>query len=188
MNRPTHQATEIIEQLAKWNVLFKMLSSQPKAARMNPKSGKVIGKYYPLFGVAASPRFLISGFMEKWQGRNFCFVSQYVRGIDHYNFIRKPASDFGWDWGPAIAPMGIYGNVVLEAYSTAFLTGVWPARSGRQPLCGQIDPQQAGCCPDSTAGCEERRTESVKQRKVAEMEALQLRGEILGTLFLACGG
>lgn len=48
---------------------------------------------------------------------------QYLRGYDHYNFIRKPASDFGWDWGPAFSPAGIFGGVSLEAYSTAYLTG-----------------------------------------------------------------
>ena len=44
-------------------------------------------------------------------------------GLGYYNFLRKPASDFGWDWGPAFAPAGIYGTVELQAYSGAFLTG-----------------------------------------------------------------
>ena len=54
--------------------------------------------------------------------------AQYIRGFDHYNFIRKPASDFGWDWGPAFAPSGVYGYISLEAYSLAFLTGAPPAQ------------------------------------------------------------
>lgn len=41
-----------------------------------------------------------------------------------YNFIRKAASDFGWDWGPAFAPSGISGPVYLHAYSQPFITGV----------------------------------------------------------------
>ncbi len=44
-------------------------------------------------------------------------------GLSYYNFIRKPASDFGWDWGPAFAPAGIYGMVEIQAYSYAIMTG-----------------------------------------------------------------
>ncbi|KAK9861480.1 hypothetical protein WJX84_012387 [Apatococcus fuscideae] len=44
--------------------------------------------------------------------------------LPHYNFLRKTASDFGWDWGPALMPAGILGPARLEAYSTAILTGV----------------------------------------------------------------
>lgn len=44
-------------------------------------------------------------------------------GRSYYNFIRKPASDFGWDWGPAFSPSGLYGTVEIQAYSNAILTG-----------------------------------------------------------------
>ena len=27
------------------------------------------------------------------------------------NFVRKPQSDFGWDWGPAFVPTGIWNSV-----------------------------------------------------------------------------
>ena len=47
-------------------------------------------------------------------------------GLSYYNFIRKPASDFGWDWGPAFAPAGIYGMVEIQAYSYAIMTGIFP--------------------------------------------------------------
>ena len=46
-------------------------------------------------------------------------------GLSYYNFIRKPASDFGWDWGPAFAPAGIYGIVEIQAYSHAIMTGAY---------------------------------------------------------------
>lgn len=31
----------------------------------------------------------------------------------HRNFLRKPGSDFGWDWGPAFVSTGIIGDVFL---------------------------------------------------------------------------
>ena len=48
---------------------------------------------------------------------------QQVGSLPGYNFIRKAASDFGWDWGPAFAPAGISGAVELHGRSTAVLTG-----------------------------------------------------------------
>lgn len=33
------------------------------------------------------------------------------------NFIRKPAADFGWDWGPAFVPAGLPGRVLLSRLS-----------------------------------------------------------------------
>ena len=27
------------------------------------------------------------------------------------NFVRKTQSDFGWDWGPAFVPAGIWQNI-----------------------------------------------------------------------------
>lgn len=36
---------------------------------------------------------------------------------------RKPASDFGWDWGPSYAPSGIHGGVELVGYDNAFIQG-----------------------------------------------------------------
>jgi hypothetical protein len=43
--------------------------------------------------------------------------------MDAYNFLRKPASDFGWDWGPAFAPAGIHGGVQLITWDHPKLTG-----------------------------------------------------------------
>ena len=33
------------------------------------------------------------------------------------NFVRKPASDYGWDWGPSFVPTGLLGPVTLRATS-----------------------------------------------------------------------
>jgi beta-mannosidase len=43
-----------------------------------------------------------------------------------YNMIRKMASSFGWDWGPATVTSGIWRPVRLETWSTARLNGVRP--------------------------------------------------------------
>jgi len=36
-----------------------------------------------------------------------------------YNFVRKMASNFGWDWGPQLTTSGIWRPVRLERWSTA---------------------------------------------------------------------
>ena len=39
--------------------------------------------------------------------------TQQKFSVGHFNMIRKSASDFGWDWGPAMVPFGILGHVAL---------------------------------------------------------------------------
>ena len=43
--------------------------------------------------------------------------------IPHYNFLRKTASDFGWDWGPAFAAAGL-GSVSIEGCKGARITSM----------------------------------------------------------------
>ena len=72
--------------------------------------------------------------------------------LPHWNFLRKPASDFGWDWGPAFAPSGIYGGVQLKAYSAAHMTGLPPslAQIGVSGFAGNLKaavmPACQACC------------------------------------------
>lgn len=39
--------------------------------------------------------------------------TKQVGNTGQYNFIRKAASDFGWDWGPSFAPSGIAAGVEI---------------------------------------------------------------------------
>lgn len=41
-----------------------------------------------------------------------------------YQFIRKTACNFGWDWGPTLVTCGIWRPVRLESYSGPRITGV----------------------------------------------------------------
>jgi beta-mannosidase len=43
-----------------------------------------------------------------------------------YNFVRKSAANFGWDWGPNLVTVGMWKPVRLEAWSGARLTSVRP--------------------------------------------------------------
>lgn len=42
-------------------------------------------------------------------------------GECHFNFIRKEAASFSWDWGPSFPSMGIWKNITLEAYEGSVL-------------------------------------------------------------------
>lgn len=43
-----------------------------------------------------------------------------------FHFIRKNASNFGWDWGPALITSGIWKAIRLEAWSVARIKSVRP--------------------------------------------------------------
>ena len=50
------------------------------------------------------------------------YVGQ-VGALPDWNHVRKAASDFGWDWGPAFAPVGVAVGVSLEVHDAARLVG-----------------------------------------------------------------
>ena len=43
-----------------------------------------------------------------------------------YQYVRKMACSFGWDWGPTLVTAGIWRQVRLEGWSTARLSNVHP--------------------------------------------------------------
>jgi beta-mannosidase len=48
----------------------------------------------------------------------------YTGKDEHRNFLRKCQADFGWDWGPALRPTGIWRPIRLEAWSEARIVHV----------------------------------------------------------------
>jgi beta-mannosidase len=61
-----------------------------------------------------------------------------------FNFIRKMACSFGWDWGPTLVTAGIWRPVRLEAWSTARLAAVrplatWADGEGRLDLTIEVE-------------------------------------------------
>ncbi|AEV84768.1 beta-mannosidase [Actinoplanes sp. SE50] len=55
-----------------------------------------------------------------------------------FNFIRKMACSFGWDWGPTLVTAGIWRPVRLEGWSTARLAEVRPLATYADGL-GRLD-------------------------------------------------
>ncbi|GAA4601149.1 beta-mannosidase [Actinoplanes octamycinicus] len=82
-----------------------------------------------------------------------------------FNFIRKMACSFGWDWGPTLVTAGIWRPVRLEGWSTARLAEVRPLATfddGTGPL-------------DLTIGVERTRERDLRAR-------ILLDGRELGVL------
>jgi beta-mannosidase len=52
--------------------------------------------------------------------------------LAHYNFLRKPQCDAGWDWNIALSPLGFCGPVTLKRTTTARLDDVM-VRQRHQP-------------------------------------------------------
>ncbi|WP_405092786.1 glycoside hydrolase family 2 protein [Micromonospora sp. NBC_01392] len=64
-----------------------------------------------------------------------------------FQFIRKTACNFGWDWGPTVVTAGIWQEIGLHAWSTARLAAVRPLVTvsdgvGRVEL--HVDVERAG--------------------------------------------
>ncbi|KAF2364830.1 Glycoside hydrolase family 2 immunoglobulin-like beta-sandwich [Trinorchestia longiramus] len=51
-------------------------------------------------------------------------VPPAYNGECHANYIRKMQASFGWDWGPAFPSMGVWKQVRLVRWSTAYITEV----------------------------------------------------------------
>lgn len=52
-------------------------------------------------------------YLRERQKADPMFSSSEVKGVPH---LRKVQCHFGWDWGPTLPPVGIFGTIHLEAY------------------------------------------------------------------------
>ncbi|CAG2172114.1 unnamed protein product, partial [Oppiella nova] len=55
--------------------------------------------------------------------RTGCMAKEY-HGECHNNMIRKMASSFSWDWGPAFPTQGIWKPIGIEAYDKAIIRDI----------------------------------------------------------------
>ncbi|GII32979.1 glycoside hydrolase family 2 protein [Planotetraspora mira] len=62
-------------------------------------------------------------YAEKWQAALGDRPGAYT---EPYQFIRKMACNFGWDWGPTVVTSGIWAPIGLHAWSAARLAEVRP--------------------------------------------------------------
>jgi len=62
-----------------------------------------------------------------WAMREKIGPRPYVNGFGGpFNFIRKMACNFGWDWGPALPTCGIWKGIRLEGWSDLRIVNVRP--------------------------------------------------------------
>ncbi|WP_035869424.1 glycosyl hydrolase 2 galactose-binding domain-containing protein [Cryptosporangium arvum] len=90
-----------------------------------------------------------------------------------FNFIRKMACSFGWDWGPTLVTAGIWRPVRLEGWSTARLATVVPLATHRDGV-GRLA---------LTLDVERTRARDLRARVLvdgAEIAALELPGTTTG--------
>ncbi len=67
-----------------------------------------------------------------------------------FNFIRKMACNFGWDWGPTLVTAGIWRDIYLESWSGVRFAGVRPlvteatSEQGRVEVFAELEGNPAG--------------------------------------------
>lgn len=64
-----------------------------------------------------SIRFLSNSAVAAQKAAAFPFAVPHIfwnNRLAHYNFLRKPQCDAGWDWNIALSPLGIYGGIRLR--------------------------------------------------------------------------
>ncbi|MEV7808866.1 glycoside hydrolase family 2 protein [Microbispora sp. NPDC088329] len=86
-----------------------------------------------------------------------------------YQFIRKTACNFGWDWGPTLVTAGIWRHIGIETWSTARLAGVRPLVHGDGRVEVHVEVERAAERPltlsASVAGVTETVTVGAGRRR-----------------------
>ncbi|TRW99371.1 glycoside hydrolase family 2 protein [Paracoccus sp. M683] len=62
-------------------------------------------------------RFLSNSAAARDKAAAFPFPVPHIfwnNRLPHYNFLRKPQCDAGWDWNIALSPLGVYGGIRLR--------------------------------------------------------------------------
>src|SRR5690606_24056261 len=82
-------------------------------------------------------------------------LGERPRAYPHpFNAIRKAAYNFGWDWGPDLASVGIWKAIGLDSWSTARIAAVRPlvdVREGVPTLTAHVDVEWAhGATPPTS--------------------------------------
>lgn len=74
-----------------------------------------------------SIRFLSNSRKALEMAEAFPFPVPYIswnNRLPHYNFLRKPQCDAGWDWNIALSPIGVYGDIILREENPVHLHDV----------------------------------------------------------------
>ncbi len=103
--------------------------------------------------IGATPKRLQVGFRSAYQEAHAVREMLGPRPNAYpepFNFVRKMACSFGWDWGPTLVTAGIWRPVRLEGWSTARLHTVRPLATwvdGRGHLDLAVEAERTGDAP-----------------------------------------
>lgn len=110
--------------------------------------------------------------------------SVQLGSIPNGNFLRKGQSDFGWDWGPALAGSGVWLPLRLVAFQQARVVG---ARVHQYHASGMSAAHRAALGPGLQAGDVMLRVRTFLRASGAEQSAA-LTGQLCASIDLGAGG
>ncbi|MDR0960307.1 MAG: glycoside hydrolase family 2 protein [Propionibacteriaceae bacterium] len=106
-----------------------------------------------------------------------------------FNYVRKMASNFGWDWGPVVTTAGVWKDIRIESWSTARLAAVRPtvtvdgARSNHGRVVVRVEVERSAAGHDVPLVV----TAKLESRSHVEGKANLAAGETAATIELDAG-